>query len=82
MLWDETTNKYVDIWNTRDRYYDKWKPKGKDVFTISFPAMRNGDYKIKVFVKRNGILNPNTALKGMNCDSYVYEIPYKIDANY
>jgi carboxyl-terminal processing protease len=82
MLWDETTNKYVDLWNTKDRYYDKWKPKGKDVFTISFPVIKAGNYKVKVFVKRSGILNSKAVLKGMNCDSYVYEIPYTIVASH
>lgn len=81
MLWDETTNKYVDFWKTADRYYDKWKPKGRDVFTISFPAASIGNYKIKVFIKRNGIQNSKAVLTGMNCDSYVYEIPFKIGVN-
>lgn len=78
MLWSSATKKYVDLWKTRDLYYDKWRPRGKDVFTISFPIYKAGDYKIKVFVKRNGIDNAKTALKGMNCDSYVYEIPFKV----
>lgn len=82
MLWNETTNKYVDLWNTKDRYYDKWKPRGRDIFTISFPALNTGNYKIKVFVKRNGIENSKTTLIGMNCDSYVYEIPFKIGVKY
>lgn len=78
MLWNSTTKKYVDLWKTKDLYYDKWRPKGKDVFTISFPISKAGDYKIKVFVKRSGIVNAKAALKGMNCDSYVYEIPFKV----
>lgn len=77
MLWDDTTNKYKDLWNTRDRYYDKWSPRGNSVFTISFPVAHTGDYRIKIFVKRSGIPNSKTQLKGMNCDSYVYEIPFK-----
>lgn len=82
MLWDETTNQYVDLWNTKDRYYDKWRPRGKDVFTLSFPVMNSGNYRIKIFVKRNGILSSKAALKGMNCDSYVYEMPYAVTVNY
>lgn len=82
MLWNETTNIYVDFWKTKDRYYDKWRPKGKDTFTISFPATNIGNYKIKVFIKRNGIQNSKANLTGMNCDSYVYEIPFTIDVKY
>ncbi len=81
MLWNETTNQYVDLWKTKDRYYDKWKPRGKDIFTISFPVTSTGRYSIKIFVKRNGIQNSKTALKGMNSDSYVYEMPFLVGAN-
>lgn len=78
MLWNDTTNRYENLWNTKDLYYDKWKPKGKDTFTISFPISKPGNYRIKVFVKRSGIENSKTALKGMNCDSYVYEVPFQV----
>lgn len=77
MLWNDITNKYIDLWNSKDKYYEGWRPRGNSVFTISFPVTQAGNYKIKVFVKRSGISNSNTYLKGMNSDSFVYEIPFK-----
>lgn len=80
MLWNDNTNKYIDLWNTKDRFYNQWIPRGKDTFTISFPVTNAGNYKLKVFVKRKGILNSKAAITGMNCDSYVYEIPFRCHA--
>lgn len=80
MLWLEDEDTYVDLWNTKDYYYDKWKPRGKDVFTISIPIKKPGNYRIKVFAKRNGVANSKGVLKGINCDSYVYEIPFRVDS--
>lgn len=76
MLWDEYTNRYYDLWDTQDRYYNNWKPRGNSVFNISFPINRVGNYRIKIFVKRAGVQNSKTLIKGMNCDSYIYEIPF------
>lgn len=80
MLWNENENRYVDLWNTKDFYYDKWKPRGKDVFTISLPITKPGKYRIKVFAKRSGVANSKGVLKGMNCDSYLYDIPFRINS--
>lgn len=78
ILWSGETNMYYDLWDTKDKYYSYWKPKGNSVFNISFPINKAGNYRIKVFVKRSGILNSNTELKGMNCDSYIYEFPFRV----
>jgi hypothetical protein len=76
ILWDESTNSYRDIWNTQDCYYNKWIPNGNGIFTVGFTATKPGNYRIKFFAKRSGIENKYTALKGMNCDSYIGEVPF------
>lgn len=80
MLWNENEGRYINLWDTKDFYYDKWKPRGKDVFTISFPVTKIGNYRIKVFAKRSGIANSKGVLKGMNSDSYLYEVPFKVNS--
>lgn len=78
MLWDDTSKVYRDLWTTGDRYYSGWKPYGNEIFTLGFKVSKPGNYRIKVFVKRAGLLNSKTALKGMNCDSYLGEIPFTV----
>ena len=80
MLWNENEDRFINLWDTKDFYYDKWKPRGKDAFTISFPVTKAGNYRIKVFAKRSGIANSKGVLKGMNCDSYVYEVPFRVNS--
>lgn len=79
MLWDDATKAYRDLWSTGDRYYTGWKPYGNETFTIGLPISKTGNYRLKVFVKRAGIENSKTALTGMNCDSYLGEIPFTVD---
>lgn len=78
MMWDDTTKAYKDLWSTGDRYYSGWKPYGNETFNLSFTVSKPGNYRIKVFVKRAGIDNKKTALTGMNCDSYLGEIPFTV----
>lgn len=78
MLWDETTKTYSDLWDTGDRYYAGWKPYGNETFTLGFQVTRPGNYRLKVFTKRADMENSKTALKGMNCDSYLGEIPFSV----
>jgi carboxyl-terminal processing protease len=79
MLWNDTTKSYRDLWSTGDRYYTGWKPYGNETFTIGLPISKTGNYRLKVFVKRAGIQNSKTALTGMNCDSYLGEIPFTVE---
>lgn len=78
MLWDDTSKVYRDLWSTGDRYYSGWKPYGNETFTLGFNVSKPGNYRLKVFVKRAGLKNSETALKGMNCDSYLGEIPFTV----
>lgn len=80
VLYDEELKKTYDLWKTRDNYYDKWKPNGDTEFTIGFPAAKPGKYRIKIYVKRAGIDKSKTAIKDMECDSYVEEIPFVVAA--
>lgn len=79
MLWDDTIKAYRDLWNTGDRYYAGWMPYGNETFTLGFQVSKPGNYRLKVFVKRAGLENSKTALKGMNCDSYLGEIPFIVE---
>jgi hypothetical protein len=74
-LYDETENKYIDLWQTSDKYYDKWKPKGEEAFIVGFPINKPGSYRISFYVKRANIDKENTAISIRECDSYVEEIP-------
>lgn len=78
MLWDDTSKTYRDLWTTGDRYYSGWKPYGNEMFNLSISLTEPGNYRIKVFVKRAGIENSKAAQTGMNCDSYIGEIPFTI----
>lgn len=80
VLYDEEQKKTYDLWQTRDNYYDKWKPNGQTEFTIGFPANKPGKYRIKIFVKRDGVSKSKTAIKDQECDSYVEEIPFIVMA--
>lgn len=79
MLWDDTSKTYKDLWSTGDRYYAGWKPNGGETFTLGFKVLKPGNYRLKVFAKRAGLQNSKTALKGMNCDSYLGEIPFTVN---
>jgi carboxyl-terminal processing protease len=79
MLWDDATKAYRDLWSTGDRYYTGWKPYGNETFTVGLPISKTGNYRLKVFVKRAGLENSKTALTGMNCDSYLGEIPFTVE---
>ncbi|MDF2672693.1 MAG: carboxyl-terminal protease [Clostridiales bacterium] len=79
MLWDDETKVYHDLWTTGDRYYSQWKPYGNETFTLGLPISEPGNYKLKVFVKRAGLENSKTAFTGMNCDSYLGEIPFTVE---
>lgn len=78
MLWDDITKTYKDMWSSGDRYYTGWKPYGNETFTLGFKVSKPGNYRLKVFVKRAGLDNRKTALTGMNCDSYLGEIPFSV----
>lgn len=78
VLWNEESDTYTDLWGTKDGYYDKWQPKGSDIFTIGFPAGRPGSYRIKLYAKRAGVPAGKTLFMGMGCDYYMGEIPFKI----
>lgn len=78
VIYDEEKKVSYDLWGTKDNYYEKWKPNGDEKFTIGFPAGTPGNYRIKIFVKRAGVDNTKTAIKEMECDSYVEEIPFVV----
>lgn len=79
MLWDDTSKAYKDLWTNGDRYYSKWMPYGNETFTLGLPISNSGNYRFKVFVKRAGVANFKTAIQGMNCDSYLSEIPVLVE---
>lgn len=81
MLWSEESNTYTNLWNTKDGYYENWKPKGNEVFTIGFPLSKPGCYRIKIFAKRVGVLANKTLIKAMGCDYYMGEIPFVVLPN-
>jgi hypothetical protein len=78
ILWDDTTKTSRDLWTTGDRYYTGWKPYGNEIFTLGLPVSKPGNYRLKVFAKRADVPNSKTVLKGMNCDSYLGEIPFVV----
>lgn len=71
VLWNDETKSYRDLWLTGDRYYTNWMPYGNETFTLGWPIFEPGHYRITIYAKRAGIPNSQTALKGMNCDSYM-----------
>jgi uncharacterized protein YjdB len=71
ILWDDNRKEARDLWTTGDRYYTKWMPYGNENFNLHFGIDKPGSYRITVYVKRAGLENSKTALKGQNCDSYM-----------
>lgn len=78
ILMDDTSKTARDLWTSGDRYYANWKPYGNEVFTLGFPITTPGKYRLKILVKRADITNSKTALRGLNCDSYLGEIPFVV----
>lgn len=82
ILWDDSKKTYYDLWNAENgypsRYYTKWQPTGNTVFTLGWPIFEPGYYRITVLVKRLGIPNDKTALRGMNCDSYMESVAFLV----
>lgn len=82
ILWDDNNKTYYDLWNAENghpnRYYTKWQPSGNTVFTLGWPIFEPGYYRITVLVKRLGIPNSKTALRGMNCDSYMESVAFQV----
>ncbi|MDF2675290.1 MAG: S-layer protein, partial [Clostridiales bacterium] len=82
ILWDDSKKTYYDLWNAENgypnRYYTKWQPNGNTVFTLGWPIFEPGYYRITVLVKRLGIPNNKTALRGMNCDSYMESVAFLV----
>lgn len=78
VLYDEEKKMSYDLWNTKDNYYEVWKPNGDMEFTVGFPVNKPGNYRIKIFVKRAGVDKTKTAIRDMECDSYVEEIPFVV----
>lgn len=82
VLWENAKKTYYDLWNAGNGnptcYYKNWHPYGNETFTLGWPIFKPGDYRITVYVKRLGVSNSKTALKGMNCDSYVESVAFKV----
>lgn len=82
VLWEDAKKSYRDLWNAGNghptRYYTNWHPYGNETFTLGWPIFEPGDYRITVYVKRLGVPNSQTALKGMNCDNYAESIAFKV----
>lgn len=71
VLWNDSTKSYSDLWNTADKYYTNWMPYGNETLPLGWIINEPGTYRITVYAKRAGLANSKTALKGMNCDSYL-----------
>lgn len=75
VLWNDTKKTYYDLWNASngypERYYTKWQPYGNNIFTLGWIIFDPGSYRITIYAKRAGISNSKTALKGLNCDSFM-----------
>lgn len=71
VLWNDSTKSYGDLWNTADKYYTNWMPYGNETLPLGWVINEPGTYRITVYAKRAGLANSKTALKGMNCDSYL-----------
>lgn len=82
VLWEDAKKTYTDLWNAGNghptRYYTSWHPYGNETFTLGWPIFNPGNYRITVYVKRLGVPNDKTALKGMNCDNYVESVAFKV----
>lgn len=71
ILWDDNKKEARDLWTTGDRYYTNWMPYGNNTFNLHWRIDEPGSYRITVYVKRAGISNNKSYLKGQNCDSYM-----------
>lgn len=82
VLWEDSRKTAHDLWNAENgypnRYYTKWQPYGNNTFTLGWPVNEPGTYRITVYVKRVGVANSKTALKGMNCDSYKESVAFVV----
>jgi hypothetical protein len=82
VLWDDSQKSYKDLWNETNgypnRYYTKWQPTGSTIFTLGWPIVEPGNYRITVYAKRVGVASNNAALKGMNCDSYKQSVAFTV----
>ena len=82
VLWNDSKKSYSDLWNEingyPNRYYTKWQPKGNTIFTLGWPIIEPGSYRITVYAKRVGVAPGNAALKGMNCDSYMESAAFTV----
>lgn len=82
VLWEDSKKTYHDLWHAGNghptRYYTNWRPYGNETFTLGWPITEPGNYRITVYVKRLGVPNSKTALKGMNCDSYAESVAFKV----
>lgn len=79
VLWHDEVKSYRDLWPTGDRYYTNWKPYGNELFNLHWLINEPGHYRITIYAKRSGVPNNKTALKGMNCDSYMAGIPFVVN---
>lgn len=82
VLWNDSKKTYYDLWNASNgypnRYYTKWQPYGNNIFTLGWIIFEPGSYRITVYAKRAGIANNKTALKGLNCDSYMESMAFYV----
>lgn len=82
ILWDDSKKQSIDLWNDKNgypnRYYTKWQPTGNTIFTLGWPILEPGNYRITVFAKRVGVASSKAALIGMNCDSYKESVAFTV----
>jgi hypothetical protein len=71
VLWNDAKKSYSDLWNTADRYYTNWMPYGNETLPLGWVINEPGTYRITIYAKRANLANSKTALKGMNCDSFL-----------
>ncbi|MCX7884015.1 MAG: Ig-like domain-containing protein [Caloramator sp.] len=75
IVYDTTKKTYTDVWNASNgfpgRFNTKLRQVGNKTFTITFPYLQPGVYKVYVYVRRAGISLKKVAIKSASCDSYV-----------
>ncbi|SKA88761.1 Ig-like domain (group 2) [Caloramator quimbayensis] len=75
IVYDTVKKTYFDIWNASNgfsgRFNTKLRQAGNKNFTITFPNLQPGIYKVYVYVRRAGISLKKVAIKSASCDSYV-----------
>lgn len=85
VLWNDSKKSYSDLWNSSNgyptRYYTKWQPYGNNIFTLGWIINEPGSYRITVYAKRVGIPSSKGAVKGMNCDSYMESVAFRVRSN-